>query len=307
MMRNKLVKNKTLNLSVFTVLLGLVTFAINPDLNYTISVIPQNTHAFLIAFGLMVVLSVGGIDLSSSYTVSFVSIVFAKLAEQNLLLGIVVSLVIGLIIGVMNGVLSWKTEIPYLVTLMTGFVLRGLAMSLSDGKSVIISMRTFSDEKMLWIACFILLAFGLCYKYTRFGRILYAIGDCKEAVWLETQVDMRYVSAYVLSSVLGAIAAIIASSRLGAASPLVGSGWEANAIAACIVAGCEFNGGTGEAKNVFISVLMFCLIKRILNYLSLPPESYWVVLGLIVLIYIEKPVKINIKYILRRMKKSEKS
>lgn len=301
---NKLLKgNKTLQLSLFTIMLGLITFVVNPDISYTASIIPQNTHAFLIAFGLMIVLSVGGIDLSIGYTVSLVSVVFGRIAEHNLLLAIVVSLLTGAIIGLINGILSWKTEIPYLVTLMTGFVLKGCAMSVSDGKSVIVTMRLFNNEWALWIVCFSVLFIGLFYKHTRFGKILYAIGDCKEAAWLETQVDTHYIMSYVISGVLSAIAAIISSSRLGAGSPLVGSGWEASAVASCIVAGCEFNGGTGEAKNVYISVLMFCLIKRILNYLSLPTEFYWIVLGLVVLIYIEKPVNFNIKHIFRRILK----
>lgn len=284
------------SLVAFTALVGAATLAINPDFGYALDLVPQNLHLFTLAFCMMLTLVVGSIDLSLGYTVALTSVLFAKVAQYNLLIGLAVAVAVGGIAGCCNGILSLKSGNSYIATLMTGYIIRGLSVGISGGSSILVSFDLFKGVGPLWIGFAVLLGVALTVPRTRFGLALYATGDCREAAQLYVETDACYVLAHICASIGASLAAIISCSRLGAASPLLGSGWEVDAVAACILGGCEFNGGTGYPTRVFTALIGLLLTKRLLYFLSFPPELYWVFLGGLVLTFLDKPFNINLRF-----------
>ena len=74
----------------------------------------------------------------------------------------------------------------------------------------------------------------------------------------------------MLASFLAGIAGVIMTSRVGAAEPTAGDGYETYAIAACIIGGTSFFGGKGKVPNVIVGALILGLISNGLNMCSVP-------------------------------------
>jgi ribose/xylose/arabinose/galactoside ABC-type transport system permease subunit len=126
---------------------------------------------------------------------------------------------------------------------------------------------------------------GVVLNFTRFGRLITAIGSNEEAVRLSGIAVPRYILAvYVISGALAAVAGVISSSRTGVGSAQVGVGAELNVIAAVVIGGASLMGGRGGVINTLLGALVMGIIANIMNLAGVPGYDQEVYMGLIIVV-----------------------
>ena len=121
--------------------------------------------------------------------------------------------------------------------------------------------------------------------FTLFGRYLYAVGGNEEcAVACGINVTRVKTLAYTICGLLAGFAGIVLCSRLNAASPNTGEGYELNSIAAVVMGGVSLSGGRGNVFGVLVGVLIIGVITNGLDILNVSSYYQDVIKGLIILL-----------------------
>jgi len=118
------------------------------------------------------------------------------------------------------------------------------------------------------------LIFTFISKNTTFGRQVYAIGGNPEAARLSgINIKRRILLVFVLCNTLAAIAALVLTARLNAATMSAGQNYELDAIAACVIGGTSLMGGTGTIVGAIIGALVMASLDNGMSLMNL--ESFW--------------------------------
>ncbi|MGE5073146.1 MAG: ABC transporter permease [Anaerolineae bacterium] len=251
----------------------------------------------LISLGMLVVILTGGIDLSVGPVVAFSAIVVSGMIQKQglpLPAAIVIALCVGGLAGLFNGFMISRFKLqPFIVTLATLGAIRGLVYVYSETPITPQdpSFRTifgspilgpFTLSVLIMLVAFLVAAFFL--NRTTAGRAIVAIGGNEEAVRLAgINVRTHILLAYVISGICAATAGVLLASRLGIAQPSVGSGFELDAIAACVIGGAILGGGGGTVVGTFGGVLTLGLIDNLLNLFNVQSYYQQIFKGLIIL------------------------
>ena len=210
----------------------------------------------------------------------------------------------GILTGVMNGFfIEILGVVPFVATLATQWVYRGMANVLVNGAPVYttnIPSEAVQDQFYMLGGGRIggdgcptrsssrrcnAIILGVVLAKTRIGRQIYACGSNLEAAKLSgiNAVKTR-MFAYCISGLSAAICGILVASRLSSAQPTAGNGYEMEAIAASVLGGISILGGEGTILNTIIGALMMGVIRNGLNLNGV--NSFWqqVILGFILLI-----------------------
>lgn len=252
----------------------------------------------------------GGIDLSVGSTFALSAIVCAEMIGHGVpvIVAVPVALLVGVALGLISGLLVTKGRLqPFIATLITMTAYRGLAMILTDGKPIS-RLAESSGDSLLFkalgkgnvvcdflpaikipIPILILLAsFGIFYfllKHTTFGRRLYATGsNAKCAALSGVNIDRVKMSVYGISGFLSALAGLIMISRVDSAQPIMGSGYELDAIAAVALGGTSMNGGRGRITGTIAGVLIIAVLNNGLNILGVTSYYQNVIKAVVILV-----------------------
>ena len=255
------------------------------------SVLRYNAMFALVALGMGFVIMTGGIDLSVGATAALASVVSAGVSDIGLGAGLAAGIAAGLAVGLINGlVIAWAKLPAFVTTLATMLGARGLALLISGNQSVSVSWDThFTDlgggdfltlPIPAWIAAAAFVLGAVLLNFTRFGRVVLAIGGNEEAARLMgLPVRRTKLLVYVLSGGLAGLAGVILASQFGAGQPTEGQGWELFAIAAVVVGGTLLSGGMGSVGFTLAGTLLLGLIFNILNFENGKGEftlsAYW--------------------------------
>ena len=264
--------------------------------NLTIIVTQVSINA-LLAFGVTFVIITGGIDLSLGSIVAVTGVTSAMLAHPDsypVLIPIVMGLLAGLLMGAFNGFIITKSKIaPFIVTLGTMTIGRGLALILSDGRPVSNLSDSFNylgSGTVFGIPFLILifiLVFALCsiiLSKTILGRHIYAIGGNEQAARASGINIVRVkLSVYSISGLLAGLAGILLASRITTGQPNAGAGFELDAIAAVVIGGTSTAGGRGTMTGTLIGVLLIGVINNGLDLLNVTSYYQQVVMGIIII------------------------
>jgi monosaccharide ABC transporter membrane protein, CUT2 family (TC 3.A.1.2.-) len=126
---------------------------------------------------------------------------------------------------------------------------------------------------IIWLA-FLCIVFALILIRTRYGNWVFAVGGNKKTARdMGIKVTKVKLLNFMLCSVLGAFAGIMALSRFGAVGATTGIGWELEAIAAAVIGGCLLTGGFGSIIGAVMGAILISLIKHGLVLVGAP--SYW--------------------------------
>src|SRR5215212_8675238 len=214
----------------------------------------------IIAVGQLLVILTAGIDLSVGSVLGLSGCVTAQLlvAGWPIPVAILVGLLIGAVLGLANGLLVTRLRLPpFIATLGMLGIARGIVLVITDAKTVqglpesfqtIANGTILGIPNLLIIAAVIVAAAWFMLTRTVFGRYIYAVGSNPESARLAgVPVQAVTVSVYVISGLLAGLGGLLLTSRLGAGIPTAGTGFELNAIAACVIGGASLFGAKGSA------------------------------------------------------------
>lgn len=263
------------------------------------NVLRQVSISALIAFGMTFVILTGGIDLSVGSTLALTGAISAGLLAGGMdpFLAMLIGLLLGAVLGAVNGVIIAKGKVaPFIATLATMTIYRGLTLVYTDGKPVSglgdsLAFQMFGKGYFLGIpvpVLTMLLAFLVLYfilRKTTFGRRVYAIGGNEEASRLSgINVDRITIAVYSLTGMLAALSALILTSRLNSAQPTAGQSYELDAIAAVVLGGTSLTGGRGWIFGTLVGALIIGVLNNGLNLIGVSSFFQQVVKGVVILI-----------------------
>lgn len=306
MKRRKVLNILSQNKSLVALVLLLAAATVRYDGFLTIrnisNILVQSSINGIISVGMMLVIVLGGIDLSVGSVAALAAVTSAQLINSSsLLVAVLLPIFIGMTVGFISGILIVKLDMnAFIATLSTQFFARGLTHVLSESKNVTVDKTneafTFIGSGKIFgvmpvqviIFLVVMLVMGFILTYTSYGRCIYAIGGNKEAAkMMGARVDKNTVIAYIISGGLAALAGIVLCARLGSGQPTSGIGYETDAIAAVVMGGTLLTGGWGTMRGTFMGIITLSVINNILN-LEGNLSSWWqdVILGTLVLIII---------------------
>ena len=266
---------------------------------FNIQVILRQVAIFgLLAIAEMLVIITAGIDLSVGSLVAFVGVVEALLFTRlkvPLPFALVAGILSAVAIGSYHGVAVSKWLIPpFIITLGSLSIWRGMATGLTKSYPVLIDNVAFRwiGQGMIGILpvpvlllVIVALLLGYMLNRTSLGRSIYAIGGNVEAARLSgIPVTRVLIITYCLASLIVGIAGTIVAGRMAEGLPSVANGYELNAIAATIIGGTSFFGGTGTVPGTLLGALLMAVIDNSLILGGISPYWYTLVVGTVIVL-----------------------
>jgi inositol transport system permease protein len=252
----------------------------------------------ILAFGVTFVIIAGGIDLSLGSLVAVCGVVVALLSQNNeysLWLAIIGTLIAGIALGALNGFIVVLTKVPpFIVTLGTMTIGRGVALILSKGRPISDlneSLNFLGNGDLFGIPIpilFLVLSYASCHillTKTIFGRYVKAIGGNEMASYVAgVRVNRIKLYVYMISGLFAALAGILLTARINTGQPNAGLGFELDAIAAVIIGGTSTRGGKGTITGTLLGVLFIGVINNGLDLINV--SAYWqqVIMGGIIIL-----------------------
>ena len=271
-----------------------------------LDLIQQISVNAILAFGMTLVILIGGIDLSVGALLALVGtttvyiLTKGQLDEQNLWL-LAASVLAGLGVaagfGAFNGLCAAKTKMPpFIITLAMMLVARGAALRFNQGRPMHIPdhetvFLALGNGRLLGVVpvpvIVMLTLFALVtllLHRTRFGQHLYAIGGNREAArFTGIPIVRNEILVYMICSLLTGLAGMIHTSQLYSAEPASGVMFELNAIAAAVVGGTSFTGGRGTMYGTLIGAIIIGILDKGLNQAGVHFSLQYIVKGSVIL------------------------
>ncbi|MEY2248233.1 ABC transporter permease [Streptomyces sp. SAS_267] len=283
-------------LVVVVVATVLRTDAFATDTN-VINILRQVSVTAVIAAGLTLLMTAGGMDFSMGSNVSVTTALGAQLLSHghSTVVTVAATIVLATAIGLVNGLVVTFTNVaPFVVTLATATLLDGVALLVLDSVSVSIGTRMFSlgNDKILGIpyllvlAVLVLVATALVMRFTVFGRDAYAIGGNEHVARLSgINVTARKLTLYALTGALSGLAGLMLLSRLGSSSPGTGGlSLQLTAVAAVVIGGTSLAGGHGTVTGTALGVVLLGVVANALNLLQVSSNYQPVSVGGVLLV-----------------------
>jgi ribose transport system permease protein len=269
------------------------------------NVLRNSSFLVVLAAGQMLVMIVGGFDLSVGGVVALTSVVSATLmaalmhtmsASPGLviLLGVVAGLGCGLIVGLANGLcVAFLRISPFMVTLGTLSIVTGAALLLTNGIPVYGMPKTFVNDfgRALWfdlptpvyVALAVVALIWITQNFTKTGTYLFAIGGNMDAA-IVSGVSARFylILAYALCSVLASITGLMLTAEIGSGQAVVGADTlTLQSIAAAVIAGVSLRGGVGRVELVALGAVFLLVLSNAMDLLTIDTRIQSLFLGVI--------------------------
>ncbi len=291
------------------------------------------TSVLLLGLGQTFVIIAAGIDLSVGHMLSLASVVSALVIREVYNAGVpllpatiiafVVSVGVAAFIGFLQGSIIARLKVPaFIVTLGGGFILRGVALLMSENSTVIglpPGIRDYGNESLLYwiqgeggglyfftrpevtgelvrrmdriftypvvITAIVVVITIFLLRRTAFGRHTYAIGGNQEAALRAgIPVERHIILLYMLSASTSAIAGFLSTLRFTAGSAVIGDPLLMSSIAAVIIGGVSLAGGAGNVTGTVIGALIVAVLTTGLVMLNV--QSFWqfIVVGVVIIV-----------------------
>lgn len=238
-------------------------------------------------------------------TAGYATKIFPNLDPLPIPLVILAVMAVGAIIGLVNGFFVAKFKLhPFIVTLSTQLILYGLVLlylQIGDGGGQTLSglddsylnfisgplfrISGIAVPKYVLYSVIITVIMWIIWNKTVFGKNMFATGSNEEAANVSgVNVFATVVGVFVLAGIMYGITGFIEGARIGSAASYTGLNYESDAIAACVIGGVSFVGGTGKIGGIVIGVLLLQIIFVGLNFLSVDQNLLYIIKGIIILL-----------------------
>ena len=291
--------------TIFALILLLVLFVIGVEVVRPGTVTPLWTSNVLMfaaplaimAAGQTLVMLTGGIDLSVASVATGSAYLLATNASSGDGVAIALGLLLGVVVGTINGVgVALLGVQPLVMTLGAGLMTSGVMIvygqrMMASTPRVPAIVQTLGAGKLfglvpvdlfLWAAIGALMLFGL--HRTGFGRLLYAVGDNREAcdlagirVWRVLFVD------YLLCAILAAVTGIVLVGGTNAADLSLADGFLLPSVAAVVIGGTSIFGGRGGYAGTIVGALILTVLTGLLTLLDVSEPIKQILYGAIIL------------------------
>jgi ribose transport system permease protein len=264
----------------------------------------------IMAVGMTFVIISGGIDLSVGAIYALASVLGAIVLQRfgpdgpsagtspwlGVTLGMLTCIGAATLAGMLNGgmIVSLRVH-PFIITLGTMTIFRGIAFVITNGQSVGGFPQAFRDMIRweigdglslvpLGVMMVVAVAGGMYLKNLAPGRRIYAIGGNELAsTYSGLRVDRVKLSVYIFSGLTAGIAALLSLGYYGGATSGDGQGYELNVIAAAVVGGASLSGGKGSALGALLGALVIQLISTGIVILGINQNYSQIIIGAVVI------------------------
>ena len=208
---------------------------------------------------------------------------------------ILIGIIVGGVLGLANGVLITRFKLPpFIATLGMLGIARGIVLvitnantiqGLPEGFQTIANGTIIGIPNLLIIFVVITAIAWFVLGRTVFGRYVYSVGSNPEAARLAgVPVAVVTTAVYVISGVLAAVGGVLLTSRLGAGVPTAGTGFELQAIAACVIGGASLSGARGSAIGAACGALIIGVLNNGGNLLAINAFYLQIAIGALILV-----------------------
>lgn len=283
---------------IFVLLLGTMLVFVPNFANWDnlANVLQRNSIIGIVACGMLLMIILGGFDLSVGAVGAMSSVVAAALiVHLSMPLGVVTALALGLTVGLVNGVLIAKIGInPFVATLGVQVLITGLLFVTTSAQPIYGVPESFTQLGLgrigpIPIPTLIFAAVAACtwalLRLTTFGHYIYAVGGNKSAANLAgINVDRVTIITYGLGGLFAGLAGVILLGTTNIGQPASAVDWPLSAIAAVVVGGVPLSGGVGSVGRAVLGTLLLGFVANALNLLGISP--YWqpAVTGFVILL-----------------------
>ena len=236
---------------------------------------------------------------------SYSNKMFPNLGVMPLWLVFLIVVAVGALVGLVNGFFVAKFKLhPFIVTLSTqlivfGSVLMYLMIGTNNGQTLsgldasytefvrgtLFTVGGVAVPKYVLYAVILTALMWVIWNKTTFGKNMFAVGSNEEAANVSgVNVFLTIVLVFVLAGAMYGVTGFIEGARIASCSANTGLNYECDAIAACVIGGVSFVGGTGKISGIVIGVLLLQIIFAGLNFLSVSANMLYIIKGLIILI-----------------------
>ena len=231
--------------------------------------------------------------------------IFPELEVMPLWIVLLIVIAVGAAVGLVNGFFVAKFKLhPFIVTLSTqlivyGLILMFLMIGSNNGQTLSGLDESYTNfvkgtlfridgvvvPKYVLYAIILTALMWLVWNKTKFGKNMFAVGSNEEAANVSgVNVFWTIVIVFVIAGAMYGITGFIEGARIASCSANTGLNYESDAIAACVIGGVSFVGGTGKISGIVIGVFLLQIIFVGLNFLSVDQNLLYVIKGMIILV-----------------------
>lgn len=281
---------------------------------------------FLIALGVSGCLITKGTDLSAGRQVGLAACIagvllqradytgrlFPNMPEMNMWVVLLIVLAIGCVIGMINGIIIAILNVPpFIATLGTQTIIYGIALIFTNAQPIggfqkayttLLNSKLFKTEGFQGIPVYLIVAviffaiFWFLYNKTTYGKYMYAIGGNENAAEVSgVNTKKSKILIYTVAGFMYALAGYLLAAKSGGASSGLGNGYELEAIAGSTIGGVSTTGGIGTVGGILIGVLVFELLKVVLQFLQVNPYYNYIAQGLVIVIAVALDIRKYVK------------
>ena len=293
---NKIIQRLLEYATIGLFILILATFGLLSPQFFTlqnlINVLIQASSLAIIATGMTFVLLTAGIDLSVGSVMFLAGVISGKMVVSGapLWIACIIVLITGIVYGFMNAFFIYRFKIiPFIVTLATFYMGRGLGLYLSDTRAInlpepflqIGSAKLLGVPFPIVIMVLVVATAHIVLTKTAFGRQIYAVGNnADKARKAGLPVNNILLSVYLICGFCAATGGLVAIAQLGAISPTFGIQSEFMAIAAAVLGGTSLFGGKGKVfPGTVVGAIMIQALQSGLVMVNADPYLYPLITG----------------------------
>ena len=261
---------------------------------YNVMLIARNSCIlFTVSIGMTLAVLTGQIDLSVAATIT------AVMVREGfpLAIALITVVLVAVAFGITNGILIAVFKVDYwITTFATMSIGAGLALVIADGATVPVQsafLDFLGNGKvggiyfLIILTAIVMIITAVMLRRSKLGYDIYSIGGSENVAKVSgIRVTQTRIIVYVISSIIASLAGVLITGMANSASPIVGSEYSFNALAAVVIGGTSLNGGKGGVIGTLFGTILLRIIASGLAMAGVQGTWQKVIQGTVIVIII---------------------